>query len=263
MAAGDRSCFLYRHWKEAVVIKIALCDDESEQLAQTEAFLREYQRQHPGTDLSVSTFSSGILLLEHLRTKETFDLYLLDVIMPGLNGIELGVGIREFDQGGHIIYLTTSADFAVDSYRAKASDYLLKPLDKERLFRALESVMDRLAQEGQAFMTIKTREGLQRLPHWSIVYGELVGRCVHYHLLDGSVVAGISLRGSFQDAVKPLLEHPRFILCSASFFVNLSFVERIEGARLWLAGGRSLPISRTLRTEVTNRWLDHHLGGGE
>lgn len=124
----------------------------------------------------MSTFSSGILLLEHLRTKETFDLYLLDVIMPGLNGIELGVGIREFDQGGYIIYLTTSADFAVDSYRAKASDYLLKPLDKERLFRALESVMERLAQEGQAFMTIKTREGLQRLPHWSIVYGELAGR---------------------------------------------------------------------------------------
>lgn len=254
---------MYRRRKEAAVIKIALCDDESAQLTQTEAFLREYQRQHPGADLAVSAFSSGILLLEHLRTRETFDLYLLDVIMPGLNGIELGVGIREFDQGGHIIYLTTSADFAVDSYQAKASDYLLKPLDKERLFQALESVTERLAQEGQAFMTIKTREGLQRLPHWSIVYGELVGRCVHYHLSDGAVVTGISLRGSFQDAVKPLLERPRFILCAASFFVNLSFVERIEGSRLWLAGERSLPISRALRTEVTNRWLDYHLGGGE
>ena len=66
----------------------------------------------------------------------TFDIYLLDVIMPGQNGIELGLSIREFDQGGRIIYLTASSDFAVDSYRAKASDYLLKPLDKSRLFQS-------------------------------------------------------------------------------------------------------------------------------
>ena len=134
-------------------------------------------------------------LLEHLRVRGTFDIYLLDVIMPGQNGIELGLSIREFDQGGRIIYLTASSDFAVDSYRAKASDYLLKPLDKSRLFQSLDNIIKSLELEPHACVMIKTREGLRRLPLHSIVYGELVGRCIQYHLSNGSVITGMSLRG--------------------------------------------------------------------
>ena len=121
--------------------------------------------------LTVTVFSSSAALLEHLRVRGTFDIYLLDVIMPGQNGIELGLSIREFDQGGRIIYLTASSDFAVDSYRAKASDYLLKPLDKSRLFQSLDNIIKSLELEPHACVMIKTREGLRRLPLHSIVYG--------------------------------------------------------------------------------------------
>lgn len=210
----------------------------------------------------MASFSSSAALLEHLRFKGAFDIYLLDIIMPGRNGIELGLSIREFDQGGRIIYLTTSPDFAVDSYRAKASDYLLKPLDKSRLFPALDDIMESIMRERQAFVTLKAKEGLRRLPLHSVIYGELVGRCVQYHLSDGSVIEGMSLRGSFQDAVAPLLEDHRFVLCATSFVVNLYFVELIDSSSLRLTGGRTLPVSRTLRREVTSRWMDYHLEGG-
>ena len=100
--------------------------------------------------MTVTVFSSSAALLEHLRVRGTFDIYLLDVIMPGQNGIELGLSIREFDQGGRIIYLTASSDFAVDSYRAKASDYLLKPLDKSRLFQSLDNIIKSLELEDSA-----------------------------------------------------------------------------------------------------------------
>ena len=183
--------------------------------------------------------------------------------MPGQNGIELGVGIRKYDQGGRIIYLTASPDFALDSYRAKASEYLLKPLDKARLFQSLDGMIESLEQKGRAYVTIKTREGLRRIPLHRIVYGELVGRCVQYHLSDGSVIEGMSLRVSFQNAVKPLLAHDRFALCATSFLVNLSFVERIDSSGLRLSEGRTLPMSRSLRSGVTKRWLDYHLEGGE
>lgn len=229
---------------------------------QTEVFLREYSTLRPDIELSTTVFSSGAALLEHLRSKNTFDIYLLDVIMPGQNGIDLGVSIREYDQGGHIIYLTTSPDFALDSYRAKASEYLLKPLDKRRLFQSLDGVIEGLEKKNRAFVTIKTREGLRRIPLHSVVYGELAERCVQYYLSDGSVIKGMSLRGSFQDAVEPLLLHRRFVLCATSFFVNLSFVERIDSSGLRLAGGKTLPVSRSLRSEVTKRWLDYHLEGG-
>lgn len=244
-------------------IKIALCDDETRQLAQTEAFLREYQAQRPNVELTASSFSSSAALLEHMRTKNIFDLYLLDIILPGESGIELGLRIRALDQGGHIIYLTSSPDFAVDSYRTRASDYLLKPLDKHKLFQSLDGVWESLERKYPIFTTIKTRAGLRRIPIHRIVYGELAGRYVQYHLSDGAVIEGMSLRGAFQNAVEPLLAHRRFVLCATSFLVNLSFVERIDSSGLRLPGGKTLPVSRTLRTEVTKRWLDYHLEGGE
>lgn len=244
------------------MISVSICDDESAQLAQAEAFLREYRPLHPDVELSVTAFSSGAALLEHLRVKGAFDIYLLDVIMPGQNGIELGLSIREADQVGQIVYLTTSPDFAVDSYRARASDYLLKPLDKGSLFRSLDGVIEGIEHKRQAFATIKTREGIRRIPLHCIVYGELAGRCVQYHLSDSSVIEGMSLRGSFQDAAAPFLAHLRFVLCAASFFVNLSFVEQIDSTGLRLTGGGMIPVSRAFRREVTAQWLDHHLERG-
>ena len=93
------------------------------------------------------------------------------------------------------------------------------------------------------------------------VYGELVGRCIQYHLSNGSVITGMSLRGSFQNAVEPLLAHRRFVLCSISFFVNLSYVEMIDSSNIRLTGDKTLPVSRSHRAEVTRRWLDFHLEG--
>ena len=244
------------------MISIAICDDESVQLAQTEALLREYRSLHPDIELSAASFSSSAALLEHLRVKGAFDIYLLDVIMPGQDGIELGLSIREADQGGHIVYLTTSPDFALDSYRVRASDYLLKPLDKDRLFQSLDGIIRNLENTRQIFVTVKTRKGLRRIPLHYVVYCELVGRCVQYYLSDGLAIEGMSLRGAFQDAVEPLLAHHSFVLCAASFLVNLAYVEMIDSSGLRLAGGRTLPISRPLRKEVTRRWMDFHLERG-
>lgn len=245
------------------MVKLALCDDDRLQLDLLDALLEEYSRQRPQAELTVTAFSSAALLLEHLRAKGAFDIYLLDVIMPEENGIELGLHIREIDRAGHIVYLTASPDFAVDSYRARASDYLLKPVDKTRLFETMDGILERLTQEQGAFVAIKTRDGLRRLPLWSVIYGELVDRCVHYHLLDGSVLAGLSLRGSFQEAVSPFLAHRRFVLCATSFFVNLSFVERVEPTCLRLSDGGTLPLSRSHRAKVTDQWLDYCLEGGQ
>lgn len=242
---------------------LALCDDESAELARIRAFLEQYCVMRPDIELTVNSFTTGSALLEHMRIKSAFDIYLLDVIMPGENGIELGLDIRRLDQGGHIIYLTASPDFAVDSYRTRATGYLLKPLEKDRLFALLDGLAEQWLQQRRSFVTIKTREGLQRVPLHTIVYGELVDRCVQYHLSNGSEIEGMSLRGSFQNAVQPLLEHNRFVLCTKSFFVNLSFVKRIDSSGLQLSGGGILPLSRQLRREVTDQWLDYYLEGRE
>ena len=72
--------------------------------------------------------------------KENYDVLLLDIIMPGLNGIGAAREIRENDRSIPIIFLTSSPEFAVESYRVRAFDYLLKPVNGEELFRSLDNI---------------------------------------------------------------------------------------------------------------------------
>lgn len=161
-----------------------------------------------------------------------------------------------------IIYLTTSPDFAVDSYLARAFYCLLKPLDRERFFPVLDEAVRAITREEAAAVSVKTRDGLRRLAFRSIQCAELSKRCVGYVLADGSTVRSILLRGSFREAVAPPLEYRRFALCSASFAVNLAFAAKIEREGVRLKSGALLPLSRSFRAGVTSRWLDHYLEGG-
>ena len=241
------------------MLRIAICDDEPEQVQQIQALLHNWIERNPELQPQVIAFLSGTALLEHIHSKGAFDIYLLDVLFPGANGIDLGLKIRAADREGHIFYLTNSKDHAVDSYLTRAFQYLVKPIDRERFYSALDQAANRWLQERSSFITVKTRDGLQRLSIQSIVYGELVGHCVQYHLADGTAPESTSLRTAFREAVAPLLKHDRFVLCAASFFVNLSFVELVDASGLKLIDGKMIPLSRSLRTEVTNRWLDYHL----
>ena len=122
-------------------MKIAICDDDSQELDHIICLLNTYISINNLTGLlSYQTFNSSFDLAEK-APKEKYDLYLLDVIMPCLNGIDLAGSIRSFDKAADIIFLTTSSEFAVESYRIKASNYLLKPLVEKDFFNALDDII--------------------------------------------------------------------------------------------------------------------------
>lgn len=83
------------------------------------------------------SFQSGYELLDAVERSGSFDLYLLDIVMPEQNGIEVGLSIRKLDGLGLIVYLTTSPDYAVDSYLTNAFHYLLKPVRWEQMVSVL------------------------------------------------------------------------------------------------------------------------------
>ena len=140
------------------MLKIALCDDEPGQRSLTGGLLREYMEQRPSLAARLTVVSSGEELLEQAEAEGGFDLYVLDVIMPELSGIDVGVKLRELGSGAPIIYLTTSPDYAVASYNAQAAGYLLKPVEREALFPLLDRVLKELAQEESRILTVKRRE---------------------------------------------------------------------------------------------------------
>lgn len=243
------------------MLHIAVCDDEQAQLSFTQAMLERFIAARPELQARIACFSSAAQLLDRVDERGAFDIYILDVIMPEMGGIELGLELRRRGDSAFIIYLTTSRDFAVDSYLAQAYHYLLKPVEERTLFNVLDGAVGHLAAGRDASVAFRQKDGLRRLRLDSIVYGELFDRCIRLHLADGETADGLTLRQSFKDEAAPFLAHRRFALCSASFFVNLAYIEKVERDGLRLKDGVRLPLSRAQRDEVTNRWIDFCLNG--
>lgn len=106
---------------------------------------------------------------------------------------------------------------------------------------------------------VKTKDRLQRIQLDDILYAELAGRIMRYHLFNGEIVDSVTLRGPFQEEAAALLADSRFILCGVSFVVNLYYVTAIEKKFLLLDNGSRVPLSRNLAAQVRQQWSNYWL----
>ena len=144
------------------MFRIAICDDNSNFISQVKEMLMHWGQTTD--EFHLSTFDNGDSLINaHLEAP--FDIILLDVLMPFTSGIHVAKELRNNDKSVKIVFLTSSPEYAIDSYSVKASNYLLKPLDEGKLYRCLEELFEEIAKDTQHFMPyIKHR--LKRLNIW-------------------------------------------------------------------------------------------------
>ena len=242
------------------MFRIAICDDEASALEQIESLGREYLQAHPSFTARLSLFESGQTLLNAIEDEKEFDLYLLDVLMPKLNGIEVGKELRRRGKEGAIIYLTTSPDYAVDSYLTQAFFYLLKPVERGQFFDVLDRAVAFRQKQKAETVIVKSTAGLRAIPLDSILYLERVSRSIRYYLTDGEIADSRALRGAFEAAVSSLLEHPCFILCGASFAFNLQHIKAVEQDSVLLDSGKRIRIPRAARGDMKKAWMYYWLG---
>ena len=240
------------------MLKIAVCDDNPEERQAILDSLKIYLHTHPILSGSVCALSSGQDLLAQAQEQGGFDLYLLDVLMPGLDGIQTGQRLRALGDGGEIIYLSTSGEFAVDSYQVQAFFYLLKPVDQTRLFSVLDGAIDKLNRRRSLGIIVPTPHGARRILLDRLLYVERVGRAMRYFCTDGAVDS-LSLRSSFREAVQPLLVHPQFCLCGVSFVINLQHVVGVEGQQALLDSGPPVSLPRTAASAFKLAWGSYWL----
>lgn len=241
------------------MIRIALCEDDAVQRRLMAELLDGYAAQKEQA-VRVWVFSSGRELLASLYD-ELFDIYVLDIVMPHMDGIRLGSEIRKTDRSGSIIYLTSSPDFALESYRTKASAYLLKPVVRQELFAALDDAAALHFSRWENSIAVKTHDGLLRLPTDEIFYAELNGRSIRY-CLRGGYVDSMTIATSFREAAAPLLKEKHFLLCGSSFVVNLHYVRMVEKQGVYFVDGKHLTLPKSACAPLRGAWTDYWLGGG-
>ena len=240
------------------MLRIAICDDDPTQLQKTECLLKDYLSKRPALSGQISLFDKGDELLNAAEVYKGFDLYILDILMPELNGIQTALKLRKLDDGGEIIYLTSSNDYAADSYNTNAFFYLLKPVEEAKLFQVLDGAVEKLSRRRTSAVVVNTAAGPRRLLLERIRYVERVGRCVRYYCTDATVDSQ-SIRGSLREAAAPLLADQRFYLCGASYVLNFQHVTGVNGQTALLDNGQAVILPRTSATEFKKAWGNYWL----
>lgn len=228
---------------------LAVCDDQVEELEAVLALLREWQAGR-GLRLGCEAFHSAVEMLGSAR-RGKFTLYLLDVMMPGMDGLEAARELRRFDDVAEIVFLSTSPGFAYESYGVRALDYLLKPVEREKLFALLDKLYLREQKPVEA-LTLKTGTTIIRVPYAQMGYVEVIGKHVYFHLVDGDVREVV---GSLKDFEAVLLSRPEFMRIHRSYIVNMLQVEELSSNDLRTFRGERLPVSRLLYPQIQRDYM--------
>ena len=224
------------------MLRIAVCDDMEKFLDR----IRETVWQWPErpADLQVEGFADADSLLA-AHSNRPFDIILLDVVMPLLNGIEAARELRQFDRTVKIVFLTSSAEFAVDSYTVKANNYLLKPVVPETLYACLRELSEEL-QANARTVVVKGAKALHHIEVAKIEYLEAQNKHVQFVLSDGTSVTSVRPMYSYEDE---LLLADGFFKCSRSYIVNIHRVETYQGNEIRMKSGCRIAIARSCHKE--------------
>lgn len=241
-------------------MRIAVCDDEAVCRAQLLDIATDYAEERQDTAVVFEYFSDPEELLKKTQENGFFDIYILDIVMPGMNGIQLGQALRRLGADGKIIYLTGSQEYALDSFRVRAFDYLLKPIDKTTFYTVLDEAVSSINIKKDRVLVIKTRDNSTRVTFDSILYALLDGRSIKYHLVGGKTVESTTLRTTFTEAVGELLQDKRFTLCGAGLAVNMHHVTAVESEGVVFTENQRVLLGkkacRELRTRWSNYWIN-------
>lgn len=235
------------------MIHIAICDDSKQERQILAALFKRYQELH-ATPLQIHIFQNGFSLLDAIDQEKQFDITILDILMPGENGIEIARNIRASGTDTEIIFLTSSPEYAVDSYEVKAQNYLLKPVTEEKFFASIDSILAELDEKDTAsFIIYTTEKQYSRIRVSSLVYGEVTHRTITLHLADQTMISAVMTFTEFQDILKA---YPDFIYPHRSYAVNMNYIQYVTKSDIILTDGQKIPLSRNNYTKISEQFLN-------
>lgn len=235
------------------MIQIGFCDDDLSVLDELHELLGSYRAEH-NADIAPTAFQSPFELLASIEKGARFDILLLDVLMPGENGIEAAREIRQYDSNVKIIFLTSSAEFAVQSYTVGAYFYQLKPIWPESFFRLMDSVIAACSRESSVSLILRCKTGITRVELDKLEYCEAIRRSLLLHKTDGTV---LEAAGSMDSLCESLAEHRNFLRIHRSYLVNLEHIQTITPKTLVMSSHAELPIPRGRFNDIKDAYLEH------
>lgn len=219
------------------MIRAAVVEDEPECREQIRDMIQDYAREFH-KQIETSVFADGQELLE---APGRFDLLLLDIEMPNLDGMKAAEKIRERDKEAVIVFITNLARYAIKGYEVDALDFIIKPLDYSMFCMRFERALNRVQERAVRRVGLQLSDCVKWMDIREIYYVETRSRLLYYHTSEGV----FSVRAALKDLQKKL-EPYHFVKCNQCYLVNLYHVMEIRKGSAVVAG-EELEISRRSR----------------
>ena len=233
------------------MLNIAVVEDDEGSLDRITGFIDRFGAER-GLELRVARFRDGGEILTNYRPG--FDIILLDIEMPNVDGMSAAEDIRRQDEEVVLVFVTNMAKYAVQGYSVGALDFILKPVEYDTFALKLSRAVSRVKSREDAQVLLTTSEGAVRLDTRQIYYVEVQNRILYYHTDQGVY----KVRGTMQGAEREL-EERHFVRCNYWYLVNLRHVSEVRD-NVAVVAGDSLEISRRNRGGFLHA-LTNYVGG--
>ena len=233
------------------MLRMIICEDEKVERELLQQWINEWgivaQKK-----VEIISFENSEQFLFYWEERQDIDVLLLDIEMGGMDGMSLAKKIRQVDPSVPIIFTTGLCDRISEGYDVEALHYLIKPLDKKRLFACLDKAIQREIKRGDKLIC-DTLTGIRRIDVRDIWYIE----AAKHHSLIKVEKELIEVKTSFNELEQ--LHSLCFLLkIHRSYYVNLQYVAKLEKNQLQLDDGHYLPISRRLIKNVTQAFITYY-----
>lgn len=233
------------HENEKTLIKIAVCDDNVRLCSDIEKYIFEY-RQNSAEFYDVETYYSGKTIIEDLEKGIHYDIIFLDIEMEFMNGVQVGRFIRENLQEDNtlIVYMSSYTKYALDLFRVRPMDFLIKPLDKKKIMKALDTGT-KLLHKGDVTFQYKQGRNWNKVYIRNILYFKAKDREVEMITQDGTITFYESLENIYEK-----LGTHKFFYAHKSYLVNYFHVSEFFYDKLLMSNGNEIGIAQTRRKTV-------------
>lgn len=220
-------------------MKIAICDDELMHLNATKIQLEE---AYKSLDLMIYPFQDGRKLIDSIE-KTTYDLIILDIEMPFIDGLSVARKLRELGEKTALVFLTSHLEYALKGYEVNALRYLTKPVKKEQLTEIINHLVEKNSEVKK--IMLKSDDEMLMLPISDVLYMEARNQDVRVVTKEGDYFHRYNIR-DYEEELRQYF----FVRCHRSYLVNLSHVAKITGKDIIIDNGEMIPLSRTKEKSV-------------
>lgn len=228
--------------------RVVICDDEATSL-QINQILTEQVLEEEGIEFEITTFEDMRVMTEALADEHAeYDVLLCDILAVGMNGIEAAKELRRLGEKLPIIFISSTAEYALDGYSVNALRYLQKPINIEKLREALKEAYQ-MSQPADV-LKFQVADRFYRIPFSDIEYLESQGRDTNIVTTDET----ISVHMKFSDMEKKL-PADIFLRCHRSYIINLTQAKDLARYRFLTKSGVEIPVSQLQYNETKRKFI--------